>query len=122
MRSCDSLECRCIPRALGSVRVTPPAHPRMMARRLRRSKFKGSRRRQGGAEHRESTMIVGRRTSIEAPSEDEESVEDETVAHAQPASVEEPDTELEHAPVEEPERLRPDRERRKAHSKKSARK
>ena len=68
-------------------------------------------------------MTVGRRTSIESPSADEESVEDAVVSHASPASVEEPDTELEeHAPVEEPEHPRPDRERHKAHPKKAARK
>ena len=68
-------------------------------------------------------MSVGRRTSIEEPSADEESVEDAAVSHAPPASVEEPDTELEeHAPVEEPEYPGPDRKRRKAHSNKSARK
>ena len=68
-------------------------------------------------------MAVGRRTSIESPSADEESVEDAAVSHAPIASVEEPDTEPgEHPPVEEPEHPRAAPESPKAQSKKPARK
>ena len=68
-------------------------------------------------------MAVGRRTSIEAPSADEESVEDATVSHAPMAPVEEPDTEPEeHAPVDEPEHPRAGREPPTAQAKKSPRK
>lgn len=49
----------------------------------------------------------GRRTSIESPDQDDESVEQVTEAHTPQAPVEEPDPDpAEHAPVDEPEHPR----------------
>lgn len=64
-----------------------------------------------GIEQREPFMEVGKRTSIEAPSADEESIEDVTESHVPMEPVEEPDSDSnEHAPVEEPVRPRSERE------------
>ena len=50
----------------------------------------------------------GRRTSIEAPSEEDESVEQAIESHIPQAPVEEPDPDpTEHPPVDEPEHPRP---------------
>ena len=52
--------------------------------------------------------VGGRRTSIEAPGEDDESVEQAFESHTPQAPVEEPDPDpAEHPPVDEPEHPRP---------------
>ena len=53
-------------------------------------------------------VMGGRRTSIEAPAEDDESVEQAFESHTPQAPVEEPDPDpAGHPPVDEPEHPRP---------------